>query len=405
MSDKTERQAERMAADLLEEYLLEHQQGRQPLLEEYLKRCPVAGQPILTEAVHGADLYLRYFHSAYVRPQILEKTLKGLEAIRRNKAWMAEISERAAQGWDLDITEPTASLAAFINIQTGHSQNNVLGMSASPLILNRGGGQGVSRGVMDRAWRRMQEQRLTQVVNELLEKLDIDRPPVDLAQITRRLYLFVQEVDLGDTEGCLVTDGQVGGILLNRNTGNSRRRRFTWAHEIGHFLLHRNMVAFRDTQQEIWDNPSAPHEIEANIFASLLLLPPSMLSSDLGKTKPTLQQADKLVAEFDVSLEAAIRRIIGLSHWRCALVISRDGRTERSIPSPLFESYIPPRQQLHPDTVAYSLTKVGEEETSLLWADAWVQGKLVEEGVEIQEQSRRLSDGYVYSLLTVRDPD
>jgi hypothetical protein len=34
-------------------------------------------------------------------------------------------------------------------------------------------------------------------------------------------------------------------------------------------------------------------------------------------------------------------------------------------------------------------------------ADAWSEGALVEEGAELHEESRRLENGYVYTLLTV----
>jgi len=46
-----------------------------------------------------------------------------------------------------------------------------------------------------------------------------------------------------------------------------------------------------------------------------------------------------------------------------------------------------------------------DEDATLLPASAWVEGPLAEEDIQIYEQSRRLPSGYVYSLLTVMDPD
>jgi Zn-dependent peptidase ImmA (M78 family) len=44
-------------------------------------------------------------------------------------------------------------------------------------------------------------------------------------------------------EGCLLKTKQTytSAILLNENIENKRRQRFTHAHELGHFMCHRNM--------------------------------------------------------------------------------------------------------------------------------------------------------------------
>lgn len=65
------------------------------------------------------------------------------------------------------------------------------------------------------------------------------------------------------------------------------RRRFTMAHELGHFLLHRDLIgvgvddnrAYRSTDKGAYHNKAitTPHEIEANQFAANLLMPQKLV--------------------------------------------------------------------------------------------------------------------------------
>ena len=52
-------------------------------------------------------------------------------------------------------------------------------------------------------------------------------------------------------------------------------QRFTFAHEIGHYVIHTNVVSFRDRSLSSPDSSRvrAPEEREADIFAAELLMP------------------------------------------------------------------------------------------------------------------------------------
>lgn len=56
-------------------------------------------------------------------------------------------------------------------------------------------------------------------------------------------------------------------------------QRFTGAHEIGHFVLHKEKNQFRESPctDPAIRRPSSPHELEANIFAAELLMPAKVL--------------------------------------------------------------------------------------------------------------------------------
>lgn len=68
-------------------------------------------------------------------------------------------------------------------------------------------------------------------------------------------------------EGILVRTpfGTVAGVASNHTLG---RRRFTLAHELGHFLMHKG-----DFMDEGFEKPSSGIEREANLFAKELLMP------------------------------------------------------------------------------------------------------------------------------------
>ena len=107
--------------------------------------------------------------------------------------------------------------------------------------------------------------------------------PVDLADISRRLCIGVEQIDLSDDrlDGISTIGPRHGpAIVLNRNTRRQgskpgdldRSLRFTWAHEIGHLLLdHDEWAALVDAARQ-----HVPRSVEtrANAFASRLLLPP-----------------------------------------------------------------------------------------------------------------------------------
>jgi len=139
----------------------------------------------------------------------------------------------------------------------------------------------------------------------------------------------------------------------------------------------------------------------------MLLMPPSLLPPGFSAERPSLSLADALIKRFDVSLVAALRRLVAESSWRCALVVSKGETICWSVSSPWFNGFISPGISPHPHTIARSLLEAEYEDENgmIMPAEVWVQGPLVEEEAKVREESRRVKSGYVYSLLTVIDPD
>ena len=126
---------------------------------------------------------------------------------------------------------------------------------------------------------------------------DGERLPVPVEDIAdSHCSLLVREVEeMTSAPGCPeLSDGQtISGLLLPSrgeiwvNAGEARewptRRRFTIAHELGHWCMHRDRgdpVYCRSTIVEAAEAtapddrpPLPPHEEEANAFAAALLMP------------------------------------------------------------------------------------------------------------------------------------
>lgn len=102
-------------------------------------------------------------------------------------------------------------------------------------------------------------------------------------------------------------------VLINRYD-NEPRRRFTIAHEIGHFLLHREKITGDGITDSVLyrSNLSDSIEREANLFAADLLMPQPKISEAVkGLDYKNGEGIPELAEKFNVSL-AAIRARLGV---------------------------------------------------------------------------------------------
>lgn len=131
--------------------------------------------------------------------------------------------------------------------------------------------------------------------------------PVKLAPITQALDASKVESDmLGSVSGLVIKDaGQPPRILLNSGE-SAQRRRFTWAHELGH-VIERASVAnddeysFSDARGKKYDL----HEFYADEFAGALLMP----LSELQRMQKCGRSIPEMANEFGVSVPAVQHRL------------------------------------------------------------------------------------------------
>jgi Zn-dependent peptidase ImmA (M78 family) len=119
----------------------------------------------------------------------------------------------------------------------------------------------------------------------LLNKFDISKPAIPVEDIAEKLEIRVVYESLDETlSGFLYRDKDNKENLICVNEKHTEnRKRFTIAHELGHYLLHngdnthidRNFIInFRDSVSSQAINVE---EIEANAFAAALLMPEQLL--------------------------------------------------------------------------------------------------------------------------------
>ena len=124
----------------------------------------------------------------------------------------------------------------------------------------------------------------------LLELFNINTPPVDVADIARRLGVQLA-TDIWVPSGRLDATDPANATIYVSPVDGAARQRFTIAHELGHLFLHDLGIMYRDYS-------GTPEEIQANRFAADLLVPWWML--DVAK-KAVGRNPSELARLFQVS--------------------------------------------------------------------------------------------------------
>ena len=184
----------------------------------------------------------------------------------------------------------------------------------------------------------------------LLEKLRIKGKP-DLSFVCREIGLRVREVESVGFDGTLVRSRSTrkGVIGVRISIAEEGRKRFTIAHEIGHFVIPQHqflknvcresvIASYRSTlnKAEIEANHFAatgagdegeisPRAV-ANHFAAELLLPaPAM--RERFRREPSVADISQIAQEFETSLSATALRFVDLTDAAVALLWLQEGRS------------------------------------------------------------------------------
>jgi len=169
----------------------------------------------------------------------------------------------------------------------------------------------------------MLNKKIEKLTVSILEELQITKLPIPIDDICHRRGLKIKAYDLGENvSGVLVIDGGIGTIGYNPCDPQVRQR-FTIAHELGHYELHRkNNELFIDKSFKVLyrDGNSSSGEIkkelEANAFAAAILMPEIFLVREIERhhfdfaDELSLRQLAKL---FNVSAAAMSFRIANLN--------------------------------------------------------------------------------------------
>lgn len=129
---------------------------------------------------------------------------------------------------------------------------------------------------------------------------------------------------------CLVRSENFG--IVSCQPGQSTgRRRFSIAHELGHFHIptHRTKRSFRPCEAsdlEAAEGYGREQEWEANSFAAYLLMPRKEFVEDSRDLPVSFESARMLARMYGVSVTAAARRMVEVTSEHCALVATEGRR-------------------------------------------------------------------------------
>lgn len=170
--------------------------------------------------------------------------------------------------------------------------------------------------------------RAIRAANGLLSPFAISEPSqIDLEAIARSRDVLVYDSDLNGAEARLIRHHRNAGIIRIRpNIKEIGRRRFTLAHELGHWELHAEYSQSNVcSESDIADYRNSKLEIEANFFASELLMPTDLFRMRCESDEPDVLRIREIAEEFRVSQTAAAIRFVEECRNFCIVIFSEGG--------------------------------------------------------------------------------
>lgn len=173
----------------------------------------------------------------------------------------------------------------------------------------------------------MNEKEIMRRAEDFCEEHGVTEYPVKIVELCGKYGLDVYEEYMPEgVSGLIVYQDEnfskfpTGKLIVANLRDSAKRRRFTIAHELAHFVLHRKddeaLYAHRDAGQ------NSPAEREANIFASCVLMPASLVRGAIDDLNTSLwggatdsEKIYHVANEFAVSADAARVRL-----WKLGLI-------------------------------------------------------------------------------------
>ena len=184
--------------------------------------------------------------------------------------------------------------------------------------------------------------RLTQILSLHQAAHGLPRFPVDVAALAQDFSRQVfPDAPISMVGGLNLSKGVEGmlmprpdgsgewGIIYNESIRSAGRRNFTLAHELGHYLLHREAhpggLQCTSRNMADWDSARNRIEAEANTFASYLLMPLDDFRAQIKGRTIGIDVMTELADRYAVSLTAAILKWMTITDKRAMIVVGKEG--------------------------------------------------------------------------------
>jgi Zn-dependent peptidase ImmA (M78 family) len=258
------------------------------------------------------------------------------------------------------------------------------------------------------------------LAERVLDELGIDNPG-DLEHLDLIAWergALIQERHLDGAEARVTVAGRRAVITVSTAIKDIRRKRFSIAHELGHFEIHRRSILLAlclSDDLNDWGEQqlSTNREREANEFAAALLLPERFFSPLCLNPEPSIDYLTELADCFNVSLTATALRYVQFCDEPVAVVFSQDNRIKWFQGSKDFKElgeelgvFVDVRSRLDPSSGAVKFFQghpipVGWRRVD---ASAWFRPGRYRTNATIQEQSIAMpSYNAVLTVLWVDD--
>jgi Zn-dependent peptidase ImmA (M78 family) len=181
--------------------------------------------------------------------------------------------------------------------------------------------------------RRLSRPEAYNLAEKVVDEIGFISLPIDPFLIAKRKDIMCEAENLDGCSGCLCKSGDVFGILYP-SSGNEGFKRFTIAHELGHYFLpgHPELLfpqgnGVHQSQSDFIS--SDQHEREADWFAAGLLMPTEMFRRAIRhEKKEGLAAIESLTATCQTSLTATAIRFSECSSEPVAIICSSGDRVD-----------------------------------------------------------------------------
>jgi Zn-dependent peptidase ImmA (M78 family) len=239
----------------------------------------------------------------------------------------------------------------------------------------------------------------------LLLSLGISKPEeIDLEAIAWHVGALVKYRHIDHADATIVGSATHAVIAVNSSVIPTRRR-FSLAHELGHWHHHRGQILFCGSSDiGNFAGGALDPERQADQFASDLLLPPYLVRPLIIKLKKlTLAGIREIADSFQASATATLMKIVSEDRFPVLVVCHGKDRRRWFRRSNMVPSWWFPREDLDADTFAFEILHGDAGEDSFPrknGAGAWFEFRNVDR-YEIWEQSFPLPDNEVLTVITV----
>jgi Zn-dependent peptidase ImmA (M78 family) len=239
----------------------------------------------------------------------------------------------------------------------------------------------------------------------LLKSLGVIVPgEIDLEDIAFDQGVEVRYCNLHGCEADILGYRDSAIISIDQNRGH-RRKRFSIAHELGHWHHHRG----KKLQCRVEDYQPKHKQLaerKANGYAASLLMPHYLVKPRARDHKKlTFKIIEQFAEEFNTSLSATAIRLVEADIWPCMLICHAQQGRKWFTQAPMFHSRWFPLSELDPDSSAFDVifgTSEGDRSPQIIGAESWFDRAEARQ-YELHEQAKKTGHSEALILLTIKD--